>query len=303
VKREKEPVTKLIVPPPAKILTPSLVVATQRLVADTTAVLQTLAVVNRLQPPAIAVPTTAADLLGWYAGTSQVVEGILQPLLHALRLMQRDRQRLLRIVFRPGSFVGDVLLMLDPDSPDDVRYQALRRLATKHLTLRYVYRSSPGLLRRWSRVRPAFEAYCREHGLSYPRAWEQLVAPVICDLVLSTAINLTFGELRPYLARELRKEVERELLGRTIDQIDQSDPVVRVVVAEAGPDGLADVRLEIWLALQKLGPLDRDLLIAVFVHGRSYSELAAQYGVSVSTISRRVANALHRIRMNTQHLA
>jgi RNA polymerase sigma factor (sigma-70 family) len=208
--------------------------------------------------------------------------------------------KVLRIVFRPGSFYGDVLLLLDPDSPDDVRYQALRRLATKHLTLRYVYRSSPGLLRRWSRVRPAFEAYCREHGLSYPRAWEQLVAPVICDLALRYLVNVTFGELRWYLARELRKEVERELLGRTIDQIDRID---QLMVVEDIPDELADVRLEIWLALQKLDPLDRDLLIAVFVHGRSYSELAAQYGVSVSTISRRVANALHRIRMNTQHLA
>jgi RNA polymerase sigma factor (sigma-70 family) len=113
-------------------------------------------------------------------------------------------------------------------------------------------------------------------------------------------MNVTFGELRWYLARELRKEVERELLaGRStsIDRIDQ------LMVVEDIPDELADVRLEVWLALQKLDPLDRDLLIAVFVHGRSYSELAAQYGVSVSTISRRVANALHRIRMNTQHLA
>jgi hypothetical protein len=181
-KKEKEPMTEIIVPPSsAKILTPSplasWLIRYQRLLNDTTAVQRSLQLVNRLRPPAIAVPTTAADLLGWHAGTSQVVEGILQPLLHALQLMQRDRQRLLRIAFRPGSFYGDVLLLLDPDSPDDVRCQALRRLATKHLTLRYVYRSSPGLLRRWSRVRPAFEAYCRGHGLSYPQAWEQLAAP------------------------------------------------------------------------------------------------------------------------------
>jgi hypothetical protein len=270
--------TKVIVPPSAaKILTPSLLASRwlnqyQRLLNDTAGVLR----------------------------TSQVVEGVLHPLLHALRLMQQDRQKVLRIVFRPGTFVGDVLLLLDPDSPDDVRYQALRRLATKHLTLRYVYRSSPGLLRRWSRVRPAFEAYCREHGLSYTQGWEQLTVPIICDLALRLPGNVTFGELRWYLARELRKEVERELVGRTVDQ---HDPFDLAMATDDIPADLVDVRLEAWLALQRLDQEDRDLLVAVFVHGRSYSELAAQYGVSVSTISRRVANALHRIRRNTQHLA
>jgi RNA polymerase sigma factor (sigma-70 family) len=288
--------TKVIVPPSAaKILTPSLVVATQRLVADTTAVQRSLQLVNRLQLPAIAVPTTA-DLLGWHAGirqTSQVVEGVLRPLLHALRLMQRDRQKLLRIVFRPGSFVGDVLLLLDPDSPDDVRHQAVRRLAIKHLTLRYVYQASPGLQRRWSKVRPAFEAYCREHGLSYAQAWEQLAVPAVCELILCLPGDVTFGELRWYLARELRKEIERELLGRTIDQLDRID---QLMVVEDIPDELADVRLEVWLALQRLDPLDQELLVAVFVHGRNYSELAAQYGVSEKTIRRRVANALRWLR-------
>jgi RNA polymerase sigma factor (sigma-70 family) len=294
--------TKVIVPPAAaKILTPSLVASRwlnqyQHLVADTTAVQRTLLVVNRLRPPAIGVPTTAADLLDWRLGirqTSQLAEGFLRPLLQALRIMQRDRQKLLRIVFRPGTFLGDVLLVLDPDCTDDVRYQALRRLATKHLTLRYTYQSSPGLQRRWSKVRPHFEAYCREHGLSYGRAWEQLAAPVICDLLLHLPGDVTFGELRWYLARELRKEIERELLGRTVDQ---HDPIDRVMVADDIPDELVDVRLEAWLALQRLDPLDRELLIAVFVHGQSYSELAAQYGVSERTIRRRLMNALRRLR-------
>jgi len=287
---------KLILPPTAaKILTPSLV-ATQRLLADTTAVQRSLLVVNRLQS-VVGVATTAAGILGWRAGirqTSQVAEGVLRPTLHVLRTMQRDRQKALRIAFRPGSFYGDVLLVLDPDSPDDIRYQALRRLATKHLTLKYVYRSSAGLQRRWSSVRPHFEAYCREHGFSYPRGWEQLVTRIVCDLILRSASDLTFGELRPYLARELRKEVEKELIGRTVDQ---HDPIDRVMVADATiPDSIADVRLEIWLALQKLDPLDRQLLTDVFVHGLSYSELAAQYGVSERTIRRRLMNALRWLR-------
>ncbi len=288
---------KLILPPPsAKILTPSLVAATQRLVADTTAIRRSLLVVNRLQPPAIDVPPTAAGILGWRAGirpAGQVVEGALRPVLHALRVMQRCRQRALRIAFRPGTFYGDVLLVLDPDCTDDIRYRALRRLATTHLTLKYVYQASPGLQRRWAKLRAAFEAYCQEHGLSYAQAWEQLTVPILCDLALRLPAGVTFGELRWYLARELRKEVERELLGRTADQ---HDPIDQLVVTEDVPDGLADVRLEVWLALQKLDPTDRELLVDVFVHERSYSELAAEYGVSERTLRRRVADALRWLR-------
>jgi RNA polymerase sigma factor (sigma-70 family) len=272
--------TKVIVPPlAAKILTPSLLAShwlNQRLVADTTAIMQTLAVVNRLQPPAIGVPT-----------------GFLHPVLQALRTMQRDRQRVLRIAFRPGSFYGDVLVVLDAECTDDVRYQALRRLASKHLTLRYVYQASPGLQRRWSIVRPHFEAYCQERGLSYTQGWEQLTVPIVCDLVLSLPGDITFGELRWYLARGIRREIERELLGRTVDQ---HDPVDRLVVTEDVPDELADVRLEVWLVLQRLDPLDRELLIDVFVHGLSYRELAEQYGTSERTIRRRTANILRWLR-------
>jgi RNA polymerase sigma factor (sigma-70 family) len=265
---------KLILPPSAAkvigTLTPSLVASRwlsqyQRLLNDTAGVLR----------------------------TSQVAEGFLRPVLQALRIMQRDRQRVLRIAFRPGSFYGDVVMVLDPDCADDVRYQALRRLATKHLALRYVYQASPGLQQRWSRVRPAFEAYCRERGLSCTRGWEQLVTSIVCDLILRSAADLTFGELRPYLARQLRKEFERELLGRTVDQ---HDPVDRLVVAEDVPDELVDIRIDAWLALQRLDPLDRNLLVDVFLHERSYSELAAQYGVSEKTIRRRVANALRWLR-------
>jgi RNA polymerase sigma factor (sigma-70 family) len=226
--------------------------------------------------------------------TSLVAEGVLRPTLQVLRVMQRNRQRVLRIAFKPGTFYGDVLLVHDPECSDAAKYQALRRLATKHLTLRYVYKASPGLQRRWSIVRPHFEAYCREHGLSYAKAWEQLVVPILCDLILRLPGDVTFGELRWYLAKSLRKEIEGELIGRTVDQ---SDPLDRIVVAEDdGLGELADVRLDIWLTLRRLDPLDQELLIAVFVHERSYSELAAQYGVSEKTIRRRLMNALRWLR-------
>jgi hypothetical protein len=219
-----------------------------------------------------------------------------QDIRKALAALCKVRVVTLEEIFPPGTFCGDVLLLLDKEKTDEERYQAARRLATVHLTWRSVYGSAPGLQQRWERVRPAFEAYCREHELSYDRGWEQLVTQIVCDLALRLPDDVTLGELRWYLTLELRKELERELLGRTADQLGPIDSAERIVVAEDAPDGLADVRLDVWLLLRQLDPLDRELLIGVFLHERSYSELAAKHGVSEKTVRRRLTNALRWLR-------
>jgi RNA polymerase sigma factor (sigma-70 family) len=230
------------------------------------------------------------------AQLAAMVEEYHQAFRQALAALCKVRVVTLEEIFPPGTFCGDVLLLLDPENADEVRYQAARRLATVHLTWRSVYGSAPGLQQRWERVRPAFEAYCREHELSYDRGWEQLVTQIVCDLALRLPDDVTLGELRWYLTLELRKELERELLGRTADQLGPIDSAERIVVAEDAPDGLADVRLDVWLLLRQLDPLDRELLIGVFLHERSYSELAAKHGVSEKTVRRRLTNALRWLR-------
>ncbi len=230
------------------------------------------------------------------AHLTAMVEEYHQAIRQALAALCKVRPVALGELFPPGTLNGDVLLLLDPENADEVRYQAARRLATKHLTWRSVYGSSPGLQQRWEQVRPAFESYCREHELSHDRGWEQLVTQIVCDLVLRLPDDVTLGELRWYLTLEVRKELERELLGRTADQLGPIGSAERIVVAEDVPDGLADVRLDVWLVLQQLDPLDRELLVDVFLHERSYSELAAELGVSEKTIRRRVANALRWLR-------
>ena len=225
-----------------------------------------------------------------------MVEEYHQAIRQALAGLCKVRVVTLEEIFPPGTFCGDVLLLLDREKTDEDRYQATRRLATKHLTWRSVYGSSLGLQQRWERVRPAFEAYCQEHELSYDQGWEQLVTQIICDLILSLPDDMTLNELRWYLTLELRKELERELLGRTADQLGPTDSAERIVVAEDVPDGLADVRLDVWLLLRQLDPLDRELLIGVFLHERSYSELAAKHGLSTKTVRRRLTNALRWLR-------
>jgi RNA polymerase sigma factor (sigma-70 family) len=224
------------------------------------------------------------------------VEEQQQAIRQALAALCEVRVVTLEEIFPPGTFCGDVLVLLDKEKADEERYLATRRLATRHLTWHSVYGSSPGLQQRWERVRSAFEEYCREHGLSYDRGWEQLVTQIVCDLVLRLPDDVTFGELRWYLTLELRKVLERELLGRTADQLGPIDSAERIVVAEDVPAELVDVRLDVWLVLQQLDPLDRELLVDVFLRELSYSELAAQYGVSEKTIRRRVASALQWLR-------
>jgi DNA-directed RNA polymerase specialized sigma24 family protein len=223
---------------------------------------------------------------------SRLVEEYRQPVLQALEAL-RGILLPIRREFLPGSFLGDVLLLLITENSDEDRYQATRRLATEHLTWHSVYCATPGLQQRWERVRPAFEAYCREYGLSHAQGWEQLVTPIVCDLVLRLPRGLPLGEVRWYLARELRKEIERELLGRTANQ---HDPLDRLVVADAMvPEEVADTQLDVWLALQQLDPDDRALLVEVYVNERPFRDLATQYGVSERTLRRRVANALVRL--------
>jgi RNA polymerase sigma factor (sigma-70 family) len=230
---------------------------------------------QRILTPVIPVPS----LVEGYRSVLEAVLGILLPILQESS---------------PGSFLGDVLHLLITENSDEDRYQATRRLATEHLTWRFVYGATPGLQQRWERVRPAFEAYCREYGLSHAQGWEQLVTPIVCDLVLHLARELPLSEVRGYLARELRKEIERELLGRTADQHDPLDRLV--VVDETIPDRIADVRLEVWLTLQRLDPHERELLAEFYLHDQSYAELAAKYGVSERTVRRWVSDALRRLR-------
>ncbi len=196
----------------------------------------------------------------------------------------------------PRTCVDDVIIVVAPLAiSDDERYQAARRLAAEHLSLRYVYLSSPGLQARWSVVRPAFVAYCREHGLSPEQAWEQLVVPIVYDVAHRDSVrHAPLDAVRQVLAREVRKEVERELLGRTADEKDPAD-----VRYEPDPDvsqEWAALRLDVLLELARLDPLDQLILVKHYVEGCDYRTLADELGMSVGAVRVRAHRALVAVR-------
>lgn|GEM_PF-3421999 len=230
------------------------------------------------------------DLEEWHSRMQRILteyrRSVLEPLRDFLIGLRRRYPR--------GSFIGDVGLLLITANSDEDRYQAARRLATKHLTWHFVYGVTPGLQRRWDRVRPAFEAYCREHGLSHAQGWEQLVTPIVCDLVLRHARELPLGEMRRYLARELRREVERELLGRTADEKDPAD--VRYEPDPDVPQEWAALRLDVLLELARLDPLDQLILVKHYVEGYDYRTLADKLGMSEGAVRVRAHRAAVAVR-------
>jgi len=196
----------------------------------------------------------------------------------------------------PRTCVDDVLIVVAPLAiSDHERYQAARRLATEHLSLRYVYLSSPGLQARWSVVRPAFVAYCREHGLSPEQAWEQLVVPIVYDVAHRDSVRRSpLDVVRQVLAREVRKEVERELLGRTADEKDPAD--VRYEPDPDVPEVWAALRLDVLLELARLDPLDQLILVKHYVEGCDYRTLADELGMSEGAVRVRAHRALVAVR-------
>jgi len=175
------------------------------------------------------------------------------------------------------------------------QYQAARRLATQHLSLRYVYLSSPGLQNRWDKVRPAFEAYCREHGLSLGQAWEQLVVPIVYDLVhRDECLKAPLDAVQQWLAKELRKELERELLGRTVDQDDPADALP--LPDPDVPEELAELRVSVVVALAQLDPVDRALLVKHHCEGYDYRTLADELGMSEAAVRKRAERTRRKLR-------
>lgn len=230
-----------------------------------------------------------------------VFDGLLQAIrrcsVQAFESMQQaawqtsqDLADLMRRPFAPGSFYGDLLTLANHQRDPGDRLEAAERLVRVHLNRRFLYGTTPGLQARWAKVRPAFLAYCRESGLSPQQAWRQLTLGIVTELVFE-ARQLPLKAVRGYMAREMRKRIERELLGQTADERAPEEQLVD----QSLPIELQDVRLEVLLALSCLDPLERQLLTEALVEGWSCRELAERYHTSAATVSRLVRRARQQL--------
>jgi RNA polymerase sigma factor for flagellar operon FliA len=94
---------------------------------------------------------------------------------------------------------------------------------------------------------------------------------------------------------EQRVEIARELVRRAAVAVCLSEPQSRVIddeVAAEQPDPEqalldADARAQLWELVDELDPDQRALVDALYVQGVQMTEIAAQLGTSIATISRR----------------
>jgi DNA-directed RNA polymerase specialized sigma24 family protein len=100
--------------------------------------------------------------------------------------------------------------------------------------------------------------------------------------------------------RLLRPAIEKELLGRTLDQ---GDPAERLA-AQAAEDlptpaeimALAEERVDVLLLLRNLNAAEAATLLAYHAPGANHNALAAELGVSPEALRVRMYRALRRVR-------
>lgn len=101
---------------------------------------------------------------------------------------------------------------------------------------------------------------------------------------------------------EQRIELARELVRKAAITVQLSEPVSRsfesVAAEQPDPEQLlldADQRQRMWSLIAELDSHERDLIEAIYVHGHSMKDYAAEIGTSVSTISRRHSRIVERL--------
>jgi len=221
--------------------------------------------------------------------------GRMQPMQGALDVLTERFRRDLA----PGTYAGDIMLIAFPPdgTREDDRYQAVRRLATRHYTRGHVFHSA-----RWhaqgERLRNAF--WQRRGDRSDEEAWLELVLPSLWTAIAGMPEELPMNEVYDYVRRAVRRAVETELLGHTLDaeryvvSLDEwSDPRVPLV-----DDIMAscDARLDGLLLLRDLSDDDCELLFAIYVDGVGADLLAADLNITAPALRQRAHRAVHRVR-------
>lgn len=184
--------------------------------------------------------------------------------------------------YRPGAWRADVLALLDKDAPEQERIEAARRLAKTHFSVGQVFHPE-----RQSAVKEAFQAWRADRSLplTWAQSWEQLTVP----LLMRCANEATGPDPFQSLRGELRKAIEIELFGHTLDA---GDVAAKLARTWPGPttyeDALemAEHRLDLMARLAKLGKEDASLLVRYETDDPR--QLAQELGITETALRKRV---------------
>ena len=191
----------------------------------------------------------------------------------------------------PGSFLHDLVVLANPKAADARRMAAARRLARHYVTRGAIFHAN-----RWSSLESEFNE--RRDGRDFKAAWVELAAPAILLAFEAIPGDTPLAEVWRELRRRVRAEIERDLLGRTLDSRTQDS-----IVGDAEPAALqelmhaVDLRLDDLVALQVLEPAERDLLIAYkSVDSAGHIALARRLGISNGTLRQRASRSLQKVK-------
>ena len=191
----------------------------------------------------------------------------------------------------PGSFLNDLVVLANRKATGRIRMAAARRLARHHMTRGAIFHAY-----RWSFLESAFNT--RRDGRDFKAAWAELAAPAILLSFKAIPGDTPLTEIWRELRRRVRAEIERDLLGRTLDS--KTEGPIAGDAEPAAPQELmhaVDLRLDDLAALQRLEPAERDLLIAYkSVGSAGRKALAKRLDISSDTLRQRASRYLRKRR-------
>lgn len=169
----------------------------------------------------------------------------------------------------PGTPVGDCVIALSGDRPDEERTAAMERLSRQHFPRGAIFHS-----RRWPAGGALDRAFAEWRGSQdYNTAWSSLTAPIVLDAfdTEDASIRRWFQMMRNCI----RNAVEKELLGRTLRS---RDPVLKLC-EETQPwssDFTVGVDLRVDLT-ESLGQLSATELEAILTEGGAGATRVARH--------------------------
>jgi hypothetical protein len=191
----------------------------------------------------------------------------------------------LQALLGPTSFIDDVLLARDTRTDDATRADALRRLARVHFPRGRLFH--PGRWPKKGALDRAFRAWRGDRA--HREAWEDLLVPHILQCAHDMPRGQRIGHVHQFFRRSLRKAAQFDLLGRTTDAGDPTEKL-RAQIPPSFSDEmlLADLRLDLRSALDRLPPADAALLRAYHADEADRRALAQLLGLSDAALRKRV---------------